>query len=107
MLGALVKTMESRGLDHWFSSRFKGVEDSITDCVSEFTVLLYEIRAEAVDGHEPPHFEKDFGPWPFKDQHYGDEGTQLLHDLVLGYAGHLRKQAEKSGVDPAPFPRYR
>ncbi|KAH6617404.1 hypothetical protein F5144DRAFT_391990, partial [Chaetomium tenue] len=46
MLGALVRAMVGRGLDHWFHNQMAGVADSITDYVSKFSSLLAELRGE-------------------------------------------------------------
>ena len=107
MLGGLVKAMAWRELDHWFSSRFEGVADSITDCVSGFSSLLCKVRSETVTASGRPHHYgggKECSPWTSEDEQYGSEGTTILDDLALDYAGHLRKQAEKSGLDPELLP---
>ncbi len=100
MLGALVKGMASRGLDHWFSRRFEGLEDSITDCVSKFSSLLSEIRLATVETASALSHRK-CGPWELEDEQYGDAGmATILSRLVSEYAGHLKTQAEKSGLNP-------
>ena len=106
MLGGLVKALASRGLDDWFSSRFE-VADSITHSVNNFSYLLYKVRRETVSASGSPCATGKSpvcSPWTSQDEEYGAEGRKILHDLVLGYAGHLKKQAKKSGVNPKIFP---
>jgi hypothetical protein len=105
MLGALVRALASRSLDHWFCLRFKGVEDSITHCVPKFSSLLSEIRLETVAAFELSAWgHTECSPWAEEDEKYEDERMEILHDLVPEYVEHLKKQAEKSGLNPQPFP---
>ncbi|KAH6845568.1 hypothetical protein B0I37DRAFT_188465 [Chaetomium sp. MPI-CAGE-AT-0009] len=105
ILGALVKTMASRRLDHWFSSRMEGMEDSITHSVSVLSSLLSKVRlgTVAATGWDSwPH--ADCSPWALEDEKYGKEGTVALEDLIVNYQGHLKKKAEKSGLNPEFYP---
>lgn len=106
MLGSLVRAMASRHLDDWFSSRMEGVENSITHCVTQFSSLLSEIREETVTAVllHPSWDHAECTPWALADERYENEGIAGLDIYVLGYAGHLRTQAKKSGLNPELFP---
>ncbi len=108
VLGALVKALASRKLDRWFSSRFEGAEDSITSCVSSFSTLLSEIRSETVVALDLSFTwgedHRECSPWVWADERYGDEGMEVLDNLVLEYAAHLQERAKKSGLNPALYP---
>ncbi len=108
MLGALVKAMASRKLDHWFSSRFEGAEDSITDCVTNFSSLLSQVRSQTVSAIDFSFaWNEDYtecSPWALADEKYGGEGMLVLDQLVFGYQEDLMNRAEKSGLNPALYP---
>ena len=100
--------MASRKLDHWFSSRFEGAEDSITDCVSNFSSLLSQVRSETVSAIDFPYSwiedHTPCSPWELADEEYGDEGLVVLDELVFGYQEGLKNRAKKSGLNPALYP---
>ncbi len=100
ILGALVKVIVSQGLRDQISSTLEGVADSIICSVSTFSSNLSKLRLATAEVSSGLSHRK-CGPWALEDERYGDEGkATILCRLVSEYAGHLEKQAERSGLNP-------
>ncbi|KAK4040959.1 hypothetical protein C8A01DRAFT_35015 [Parachaetomium inaequale] len=102
MLGGLHRAMVSNGVEAWYSSKLDGVEDHLS--VSEVRAKLGQIVQDAIVemamGNRRAHStHANCRPW-VEDNLFSFDA--IVRSLVLGYVEHLKKQAEKSGLNLEP-----
>jgi hypothetical protein len=109
MLGALHKAMVSLDLEAWYSSRMNGLEGRIFCSVAQVETILEKVVRDAIDmvaggREETSNLESRFAhaqcrPWVPEDL-YKFKALPEVRGLVIDHAEHLKRQAEKSGLDP-------